>query len=182
MRVLGIDAGWANTGGVVIDGTGYTRPVYVAGQCIRTKVDKTSQDRVSVEDARRLSEVWAGFEALYRIAGHLDAVAAEAYSIFANKQGGNAWKTTYVWATAHSFAMAKGIPFFVFLPLDLKRAFSLQNKEVSKEQVQGALCRRVDGLGEFLEDYRPRSAHEHLADAAGHAYLGLERLLRPCER
>ncbi len=64
-----------------------------------------------------------------------------------------------------------------FLPMDLKKAFGL-SKSASKDEVGAAIQLKVEGLTEALALIRAQGDHEHVTDAAGHAYLGLMEIYK----
>jgi Holliday junction resolvasome RuvABC endonuclease subunit len=140
---------------------------------IKTKknMGKEKNLRVSTDDARRLELIWEQFDS---VAAEFDlkVVAAEVYQPF--KKASSAWKTAMVYGLVLAWAKSRGVPFWCYLPSDLKRAFGMK-ASASKEEVAGALYRRVPKLGDQILAHA-KTNREHLSDAAGHAYLAVSAL------
>lgn len=182
LRVMGVDPGWANMGIVVLEQT-IGGPV----KCLLAKHIKTESEnkkakiRVSVDDARRLKEIWYAIALAAEEAGPIQAISAEAYAPFKGRMGGNAWKSAMGYAVVHCYGFSQNILVHPGLPSDLKRGFGL-SKSASKDEVGDALQAKIEGLREILYAPRkvggsllniPEGSHEHVTDAAGHAFLGL---------
>ena len=150
------------------------------------KAEKKERSRLRVtnDDLRRYTETWTGVEAVYN-EYEPHALGVEGYLPgFRGKQkegepkkfrgGGAASKTLAVygglifWALTHRMFVAP------FLPADLKRRFC-GRKSASKREMIHEMCKLVVGLEEILDSV-VKSKQEHLADAAGHAYLVLEEI------
>jgi Holliday junction resolvasome RuvABC endonuclease subunit len=176
VRVMGVDPGFATMGIAILEQLQNQRPRVLHLSVTATEKQSNRKalvvTRVSTDDQRRLSELW---EALGDAAGVPERrpfiLAVEAYRPFSGRGGGNAWKSAVGYGLVSAFARAQGWPCMVFLPEDLKRAFTL-SRSSSKQAVEDAVCEKVDGLRESLDDLK-ESEREHAADAAGHAYLAI---------
>ena len=99
-----------------------------------------------------------------------------------SKKGGvaggtaGAAKTLAVYGGAVFWALTHRLFVAPFLPSDLKRRFC-GRQSASKQDVLSGLCQLVDGLEDALSGVT-KSKREHVADAAGHAYLALEEIDR----
>lgn len=182
VRVMGIDPGFASLGVVILEQEQGSRPRSLWAKVATTekrsgKKKVLTETRVSVDDQRRLTELWEAMMLAIRGEGYRPFVlAVEAYRPFTGRGGGNAWKAAVAYGLVSGFARAQGWPCMVFLPDDLKRAFTL-SRSSSKQEVEDAMCQKVDGLREML-DVLPKDQREHAADAAGHAYLGLVEVVK----
>jgi Holliday junction resolvasome RuvABC endonuclease subunit len=102
-------------------------------------------------------------------------MAFEVYSPYGG-QGGSAWKTARIEGAVQMFGLEREILVLPFLPQDLKRGFC-GRAGASKMDVQEALYGKVDNLRMMIQNF-PKTVQEHIADAAGHAYLAFEEILR----
>lgn len=174
--VMGVDPGFG-TGGIVLLEKFHPdfQPKVLHGEIIETskaaKKERTNL-RVTTDDQRRYREIWAK---LSEISGtyHPYAVGLEAYRVFEGR-GGNAWKTAVVYGGIIFWAHTANLYVTPFLPTDLKKRFC-GKLSASKEEVEETLCKLIQGLRELL-DSNPKGKREHLADAAGHAYLVMEEV------
>jgi Holliday junction resolvasome RuvABC endonuclease subunit len=170
-RVMGVDPGLAEMGAVVLEQVGFQKPLVLAAKLIKTekaKKKERSHLRVSADDQRRYSEMWAALSELadtYQVVG----VGVEIYDAW--KMTANAVKVACVYGMVTGFGFARGIVVSPWRPQDLKRVIA-GKLSASKEEVQDALAEKVVGLNDRLLDFA-KGYHEHLADAAGHAYLTL---------
>ena len=187
IRVVGVDPGFATMGITILEQEQGSRPRALLAKVVETeklagKRKALMETRVSTDDQRRLSELWYGLEESVQDPEKRPfLVGLEAYRPFKGKGGGNAWKSAIGYGLASAWARHRGWPLMVFLPDDLKRAFGLGGQripgtkkrvKVSKEEVEAAMCKKVDGLRELLDQLH-KDDREHAADAAGHAYLAL---------
>lgn len=173
LRVMGIDPGWAKMGIVILEQTLGGPIVCKTAIFAQTKKDKDLKKkhlRVSADDSRRLKEIWEAMDNAAAGVGGINGIAAEVYAPF-KAQGGNSWKSAMAYALVHGYGMAKNIIVQPFIPQDLKRAFGL-TLSASKDEIGCAVQTRVHGLTVALEKYAEGN-HEHVTDAAGHAFLGL---------
>ena len=175
--VMGVDPGVAATGVAVLAKTEASAPICQRLELIQTKkADKKDRRglRVTADDARRLREVWNGLAPIaeeYRP----QALAFEVYSPY-QAQGGNAWKAARIEGAVQMFGLERGMLVLPFLPQDLKRGFCAA-LNASKGDVQEALIQKIERMSDELERF-PKGKREHLADAAGHAYLAFEEMIR----
>lgn len=86
---------------------------------------------------------------------------------------GAAAKTVGVFHVLSDIGHRLGIPVTVQPPVSLKTA-ATGKRSASKKEVEDGMCTKVQGLREAL-DARPKGEREHLADAAGHAFIGLQK-------
>ncbi len=179
LTIVGIDPGWANQGMVALRQT-QGQPIQLLGiKHIKTEKESDKKGRqklrVNVDDARRLRELWDAMDEFVRPLGPVNAIGVEAYAPF-KAQGGNSWKTSLAYALVHGYAHHANVVLQPFLPLDLKAAFGL-SKGASKDEIGIAVCAKIPGLHEALKQYAA-GKHEHITDAAGHAYLTLVEIYR----
>ncbi len=179
LRVMGIDPGWAKMGICVLEQT-MGGPIRVKlarlAKTEKGKDAKAKMERVSIDDGKRLRELWYQMAAAAQEAGTVVSIAAEAYAPF-KAAGGNAWKSAMAYALVHGYGLGNNILIQPFLPMDLKKAFGL-SKSASKDEVGAAIQLKVEGLTEALALIRAQGDHEHVTDAAGHAYLGLMEIYK----
>lgn len=103
------------------------------------------------------------------------AIGIETYAPQVGSAGRSAWKTAWSYQLGCCFAWTLGISPFLQRPDDLKRAM-LGTNSGGKLQVIAETVNRIDGLGELMDGYSS-ATWEHLADAAGHAWLALKTYL-----
>lgn len=175
--VVGVDPGFANMGIVVL--TQSEAGVYATDSAlVRTEKEtkkRLQAVRVANDDMRRVQEMQRGLCTMIEKYNPC-AVCVETYSPF-RAAGGNAWKCALVYGMVLGIVgMYPDLVLLPFLPLDLKRNFTLR-KSASKDEVGEALFQRVGGLRAMVEDY-PKTVREHITDAAGHALLGFHEVAR----
>lgn len=175
--VMGVDPGLASTGLAILEKAPGKKASCLKLKVIRTKkADKKDRRnlRVTADDSRRLKEIRDGLAELFEDL-RPQALAFEVYSPY-GAQGGSAWKTARVEGAVQMFGLEREILVLPFLPQDLKRGFC-GRVGASKVDVQTALCEKVDDLRTAIQNF-PKTVQEHVADAAGHAYLAFEEILR----
>lgn len=183
--VLGADPGFALSGVVVLErkGPGVV-PVAKLAKVVETKkAAKKLRDimRVSTDDVQRFTGVWAGFEAAY-LEYRPHALGVEVFQPGFRKPGSGrqiggsagAVKSMGVYGGLVFWALTHGMFVAPFLPSDLKRRFC-GKQAASKQDVASEMCQLIGGLEELLAGIT-KSKREHVADAAGHAYLVLEEI------
>ena len=193
VTVVGIDPGFAKVGiGVIGREVGRTESG-TGGRivCLDTKLLTTKKGtgkrvrdfRVSDDDLRRMTEIYQAIAGI--VAQHNpSAIAYEVYSAYSG-QGGNAWKVARVEGIIVSVGLRYRVVTFPFVPQDLKRNIA-GKLSASKKDVEKQVCLSVDGAKEAI-DALAKTNREHVADALGHAYLGLlevdalQSVLRPGE-
>lgn len=170
LRVLGLDPGFAEMGMAVLEKTPDQHLRVVTLEPIRTKrSDKKAMRnlRVSDDDERRSREIWNALgDALVRYKPQV--IAVEQYTPF-KAQGGGAFKVMRICGLIHGFALSHDVLYLSFNPQDLKRG-TTGRLSASKEEVAAGLAMRVEGFDAALKKF-PKGLHEHLGDAAGHAFL-----------
>jgi Holliday junction resolvasome RuvABC endonuclease subunit len=175
--VMGVDPGMASVGVAILGKTESSPPICYKLALLETKkADKKDRRglRVSADDSRRLREIWSG---LADVASEYapQSLAFEVYQPY-RAQGGSAWKAARVEGAIQMFGLERGMLVLPFLPQDLKRAFC-GGLVGTKNDVEVALSGKVERLGDELKRF-PKTKREHLADAAGHAYLAFEEMIR----
>jgi len=177
--VMGVDPGFASGGVAILQRRSPSSPVQaIAVKFLGTaKATKKARNnlRVSADDFRRYKELWSMLEDL-RIVHAPYAVGVEAYMPQGPRGGGQASKTLAVYGGVLWWALSRGLFVAPFVPSDLKKRFG-GSKSASKEAVEAGLCREVEGLKELIVKI-PKTQREHVADAAGHAFLVLEEVYR----
>jgi Holliday junction resolvasome RuvABC endonuclease subunit len=174
LRVLAVDPGFASMGVAILEKMG---PEIQALAVRPLRTEKSDQKmmrnlRVADDDERRYRELWSGLSELTRqFKPHV--IAMENYTPF-KAVGSGAWKTCRVCGLVMGFALSRDLTYLSFNPQDLKRRIAGQ-LSASKEDVQAALVQKVVGLDALIQKY-PKGMHEHLADAAGHAYLAFAEI------
>jgi Holliday junction resolvasome RuvABC endonuclease subunit len=175
---IGIDPGFASFGYCVLDWVGSER--YVAIRDLGVVETKKStkkemqQTRVSVDDQRRLKEIWDTLCSVSR-ATTIQAVGLESYSPNPVQKGGSAWKVSLAYQLAVAWAWSQGLSPVVYVPIDLKIAYS-GKRSATKEEIGEMVLKKVPGLALWLP--KKRSIHEHIYDAAGYAYMSLIALAK----
>lgn len=185
--VMGADPGFALSGAIILERErpGVPPRALLARVVETKKADQKirSKLRVTNDDLRRYTETWAGVENIY-MDHKPHALGVEGYrpgfkpkdekKSKKHRGGGAATKTLAVygglifWALTHRMFVAP------FLPDDLKRRFC-GRKSASKADMVHEMCKLVVDLPEMLDSV-VKSKREHLADAAGHAFLVLEEI------
>lgn len=91
---------------------------------------------------------------------------------------GAAAKTMLVYSAALCAAYRFGLPVFVFMPVDLKKA-ATGGVKASKEDVEAGLCQLIPGLEVKVAAKIPaKGQRNHVYDAVGHAYMALREYER----
>jgi Holliday junction resolvasome RuvABC endonuclease subunit len=188
--VMGVDPGFASSGVVILERISpEVMPVAVAAKVVATKkADKKLRStlRVSADDLRRYRETWNEM-CLFYDEFHPHALGVEVYQPgfrskkFKGKQGGvggtaGAVKSMGVYGGMIFWALTLKMFVSSFLPSDLKKRFC-GRQSASKREIISEMCQLIVGLEELLASV-PKSKREHVADAAGHAYLVLEEIDR----
>lgn len=179
--VMGIDPGFASGGVAILKRSSPSPQSPVRALAVKflgtEKATKKARNslRVSADDFRRYKELWLMLEDL-RIVYCPYAVGVEAYMPQGPRGGGQATKTLAVYGGVLWWALSRGLFVAPFVPSDLKIRFG-GSKSASKEDVEAGLCREVEGLKELIAKI-PKTHREHVADAAGHAFLVLEEIQR----
>lgn len=185
LTVVGVDPGWANHGMVALRQVQGQQIQLLGISLVETEKDqsvKAKHLRVSIDDGRRLRELWDGMDAFIGPLGVINSIGVEAYAPF-KAQGGNSWKSSMAYTLVHGYAYHSNILVQPALPLDLKKSFGLA-KGASKTEIGEALFQKIPGLHDaLLEKVKGRLRYaegkwEHLTDAAGHAYLALLEIYR----
>lgn len=174
--VMGIDPGFAEMGVVILerahpDWQPRLLKALTLSTAKATQKERTNL-RVTSDDQRRYRELWLGLDQV-RSQYTPYAVGLEAYRVFEGR-GGNAWKTAVVYGGIIFWAHSCDLYVAPFLPSDLKKRFC-NNKSASKDDVAQALARFIPGLESALDSVA-KGRREHIADAAGHAYLVMEEV------
>lgn len=181
LRCMGIDPGFAKTGIAVVE-VGDDEPRLLHLRIVETKKatkKKLNNRRVSHDDQDRLQQIW---DAMIATALEWEP-AILAYEVYAPRPGKlSAWKTALVTGMIQGMANAMEKPLYPFIPQDLKREFTGftgkkgEKVDTSKKEVQAALGLALTGWSDMIQAI-PESKREHVADAAGHAYLGIQEAL-----
>lgn len=185
--VTGVDPGFASNGIAVLKKFPGVLPTVVLGRIIETKkAEKKARShlRVSADDLRRYTECHAGMENIYR-QFNPHAMGIEVYQpgFKSRKKGGEEQfkgstagqvKSLAVYGGFVFWALTHGMFVAPFLPSDVKKRFC-GKVAASKEEVIHEMCKLVIGLRELLESV-PKTKREHIADAAGCAFLVLEEI------
>lgn len=175
--VMGVDPGMASTGITILKKEPHQKPQCLAMEVVRTKKAEKKDRRglrVTADDSRRMREIWNGLADM-ATTWSPQALAFEVYSPY-RAQGGTAWKAARVEGAVQMFGLERQMLVLPFLPQDLKRGFC-GKVGASKEAVLEAMCLKVDSLEEMVQGF-PKTLREHVADAAGHAYLAFEEIYR----
>jgi Holliday junction resolvasome RuvABC endonuclease subunit len=177
LMVMGVDPGLASTGVAILEKSPNQKPICRELNVVRTKkADKKDRRglRVTADDSRRLREVWNGLTDMTQV-WQPQVLAFEVYSPY-GAQGGSAWKTARVEGAIQMFGLERGMLVLPFLPMDLKRGFC-GRANASKQDVLFALAQKVENLEQMVQTFS-KTLREHVADAAGHAYLAFEEVYR----
>ncbi len=173
LRALGVDAGTANLGlaCVTLDAEG---PRCVGARYVATHQDKSLLR--AMDDVRRLQLVLSAIDAAV-VDWRPDIIAIEWY---APRQGGqrHGWKTVLVVGAVVALAWCHATPCHPQLPAALRRFAG--DAATKQAVIDWATAHIVD----FAHHLTPiaRGKRDHVADAAGHAWLALtkQRQLASC--
>lgn len=176
LLVMGVDAGLASTGVVILEKK-QRNVQLIYSELIKTK--KATKKlrgnlRAATDDQNRYREIWLALNRILdRFEFKIKAIGIETYSVY-GARAGNAWKTAIVFGGIVFLAFCEGIYVAPFTPLDLKRCFC-KCSGASKQDVEKALSPYVNGFSSEILRY-VKTNREHIADATGHAYLVLKEL------
>lgn len=177
IRTLGVDPGFAKMGVAVLEKTtaGSARAIHL--RVIETK--KASKKelrslRVASDDQWRLHEIWSALDAVGQEYGPFAAVGVETYSPY--RGTGSGWKAALAYQLVCCQAWNWGVSALPFMPQDIKRAFA-GNISASKGDIIEAMGSKIVSFVVHLEGIA-KTKHEHVADAAGHAYLAIEEIYK----
>jgi len=181
--VMGVDPGFSALGVVILERTNLgAKPKLIHAKVIETKKPKKKARtnlRVTNDDERRYREIWAKLDETY---GEFDpyAVGVEGFRVY---QGSGA-KTMAVYGGVLFWAYTRNMYPAVFLPSDLKKRFA-GKQSASKFAVEEEMYPLIDGFKATIlgrdakgKSLFPKTKREHIADAAGHAFLMLEEIDR----
>lgn len=179
--VLGLDPGFASTGYCFLQWLeGHVVPIDLG---VITTVKASKKDipgmRVASDDYRRIREIY--FE-LQRIM-HAYKPVAVAYEIYQPFTGVHmraaTWKVARVEGLIVSVGLQHQALVLPYLPLDLKKGIAVQ-RSATKVQIERAM---VDLVPELKSRFGgvAKTKREHVADAAGYAFLALEELAKMSE-
>lgn len=102
-------------------------------------------------------------------------IAADAFRFVRGR--GDAAQTLLIFATVLCTAYRLEAPVFPWMPADIKRAV-VGKKSATKADIARGICERVPNLEETVQaQVRAKGDHEHVYDAAAHAYLSIRKLL-----
>jgi Holliday junction resolvasome RuvABC endonuclease subunit len=151
-------------------------PMLLDAYVVATKKTSNKSRRVTDDDVDRMNLLWLNIHGTVE-EFKPDAVGVETYTVFKAGQGGHGmgagWKAVFAYAMTCAVAFERGLPVYAFRPTDMKRKVAA-NTSASKVDVEQAVRRQVGNLDEFLAR-TPENAHEHLADAVGHALCAWEK-------
>lgn len=151
-------------------------PVLLDAYVTSTKKTSNRSRKVTDDDVDRMNLLWLSVQST---ADEFkpDVVGVETYTVFRPSQGGHGmgagWKAVFAYAMTCAVAFERGLPVYAFRPTDMKRKIAA-NVSATKVDVEQAVRRQVGNLDVFLER-TPENAHEHLADAVGHALCALAK-------
>jgi Holliday junction resolvasome RuvABC endonuclease subunit len=178
IRVMGIDPGIAFCGVSVLE-------VEIANpkpRCLALELMRTSKQTLDPKDAvpgvtdddRRIEMMQKALSS-YLTSWQPTVVAMELYRPF-GAPNSSGWKTALVYGLISGMVRAHGAWLLSFTPQAMKKKVTgipAGKKEAVIERVSGI----VTGSKSLL-DYFPKGQREHLADATGHALLGMDSALK----
>lgn len=176
--LLGLDPGFASTGYCLLQRHGeHVLPLAVGViETAKTPKKQMRDLRVTADDFRRVKEIYYALQKLMHDFRPV-AIAYEVYQPFVGVQmRTGAWKTARVEGLITSMGLQHEAIVLPYLTGDLKRGIAVQ-KSATKVQVENAIC-------DLVPELRPKFAaiaktkREHVADAAGYAFLAFEELRR----
>lgn len=174
IRIMGIDPGIAFCGVSVIEAEiARPKPRCLALELMRTTKQRMTHDPGETDDDRRI-EIMRRSLKEYLERWQPTVVAMELYRPF-GAPNSSGWKTALVYGLICGMVRSHGAWLLSFTPQQMKKLVT--GKHVgTKEAVINSVSTIVDGCKTFL-DYFPGGQREHLADATGHALLGMESAL-----
>jgi orotidine-5'-phosphate decarboxylase len=123
--VMGVDPGMANVGITVIKLVDpMSPPQAMEARVLHTEKASKKElrsTRMAGDDQRRMLEQWRALGELADQYKPLVVLGVEAYSPWAGRMGGNAWKVGLAYQLVCCFAWSRGVQPFVFTSGDLKR-------------------------------------------------------------
>ena len=176
LTVMGVDPGLSHQGIAILRQARPTGPIGLTHAMV-TKTEKRAggkrkkELRVSADDQRRFKELVAGLNAAEKSTGRsrINAVCIEVYSArLGSGKAALAYGGASFWAIDHNYVVIPAVP------QDVKRGVC-GKVSASKMDVQNKIASLVPGLQAAL-DALPKEQREQLADAAAHAYIGLEEM------
>lgn len=182
LRMLGLDPGWASLGWAVVDLVG-SRYVLRAGGVVETKAQEEDEKRATkgainarrtAEQALALCSVWWQ----WRPGG----IVVEEFTPNKGQQGTQvtvqSLKTERVVGLGHMLGHAFGAHVISKPPSALRKPLTGE-ASMSKEEIVGWCKANIDGAPAFFAQkrFRAKKRQEHVADAMGHAVLGIREVL-----
>lgn len=174
--VLGLDPGFAATGYCLLQrANGYIIPLAVGVIETAKTAKKRARDlRVTADDYRRIKEIYF---ALQKLMQNFKPVAL-AYEVYQPFTGAAMRAATWKVARVEGLIVSVGLQYqalvLPYLTLDLKKGIAVQ-KSATKAQIETAMIDLVPQLKPKFEAV-PKTKREHVADAAGYAFLAFEEL------
>lgn len=174
LRVMGIDPGIAFCGVSVIDAAiAQPTPRCLALELMRTTKQQMTHKPGETDDDRRIEIMRQSLKA-YLERWQPTVVAMELYRPF-GAPNSSGWKTALVYGLISGMVRSHGAWLLSFTPQAMKKLVT--GKHVGKkEAVIASVSDIVTGCKTLL-DYFPAGQREHLADATGHALLGMQSAL-----
>ena len=177
LTVLGVDPGFAAMGLAVLEKS-TTGPVKTL-ELRSVKTQKSSKKalrgmRIAADDQRRITELHNAL-AETAVKYNVHAIAYEVYQPF-KAQGGNAWKASRAEGMVQCFALERQLLLLPFLPVDLKLAI-VGKRSASKLEVQQGLYQKAENFEAMIDEIL-KGEREHVADAAGYAYLAFAEMVQ----
>lgn len=174
--VLGIDPGFAATGYCFLQRVnGYVLPLAIGViETVKATKKRARDLRVTADDYRRIKEIYYALQKLMNDFKPV-AIAYEVYQPFAGTAMRAAtWKVARVEGLIVSIGLQHEALVLPYLTLDLKKGIAVQ-KNATKVQVERAM---VDLVPELAPKFQAvaKTKREHVADAAGYAFLAFEEL------
>lgn len=182
IRSLGIDPGFAKLGLAVLEYEPSAGPPRVIEATVVTTTKSSKAERTTEDDVQRMQTLWRNIEQ-FVVQYKPDVIGVEVYTVYKPTQGGHkgkgaGWKALFAYGMACGAAFAHDIPLRVYLPSDLKRRVA-SRVDASKLDVERSLYNLTSNLPTILAGIPP-SAHEHAADAVGHALMALTDWHKDC--
>lgn len=174
--ILGLDPGFAATGYCLLQRIGGHVVPLTVGVIETTKTPKKQMRdmRVTADDYRRIKEIYYALQKLMQDFKPV-AIAYEVYQPFAGPQmRTGAWKTARVEGLLVGIGLQHEAMVLPYLTIDLKNGIAVA-RSATKAQVERAIVDLVPELRPKFEAVA-KTKREHVADAAGYAYLAVEEL------
>lgn len=179
LTIFGVDPGFAGQGIAVLEQAepkGKIGVVFASSTKTEKRANKRKRDlRVSADDQRRFKELWESLEEAAAKCEEriINAMCIEVYSPYKEATSAAA-KAGAAYGGATFWGLSQGMVIIPAVPQDIKRGVC-GKLSASKLAVQQRIVELIPEMAEWLAGVN-KTQREHMADAAAHAYVGLNEM------